>query len=309
MSSISTTSERSVFSLWVQASRPFAYPASVIPMVVATVWTLTNFPGKIHWELLPLILIAGILFHTGTNLVSEYFDYKKGVDKADTFGSSRILVDGLMNPKTVLYGGYAAFAIGFLLGLVLVAYWGYPILILGSVGLLGGLFYTGFPVGYKYFALGDIFVFMLFGPLMMLGTFMGLTGEFSWNVVLLSIPLGLLVAAILHANNIRDIMSDSKAKIKTFAILFGLQGAKYEYYALVMGAYFSVILMVALQIISPWTLLVLLSIKPAIDNIKFVSGAKVEQPELILMSDVKTAQHQLLFGVLYAIGLLIGYWV
>lgn len=308
MTASTTASERSIISLWVQAARPFAYPASVIPIIVASIWTFVNYSGNIHWALLPVILLGGVLFHTGTNFVSEYFDYKKGVDRKDTFGSSRILVDGLLKPKEVLYGGYITFTVGFLLGLILVAYHGLPILYLGLAGLLGGIFYTGYPINYKYFALGDFGVFMLFGPLMMLGTFMGLTGEFSWEIMFISLPIGLLVAAILHANNIRDILYDSKARIKTMAILFGLQGAKVEYYVLVFGAYLSVIIMVLIQMVTPWALLVFLSIKPALDNIKLISKAKVEQPDLIMMTDVTTAQHQLLFGVFYAIGILIGKW-
>ncbi len=309
MTAFSTTSDRSAISIWFQAARPFAYPASIIPVLVATVWTFVNFSGNINWSLFPVILFGAVLFHTGTNLVSEYFDYIKGVDRPETFGSSRVLVDGLLKPKAALYGGLITFAVGFALGMILVAQYGLPILYLGLAGLLGGIFYTGYPINYKYFALGDLGVFMLFGPLMMLGTFMGLTGEFNWEIMFISLPLGLLVAAILNANNIRDILHDSNVKVKTMATLLGIQGAKFEYYLLIAGAYSSVLIMIALGMLSPWTLLVFLSLKPAIDNIKFISKAKVNQPELIVMSDVRTAQHQLLFGILYAAGMLIGNWI
>lgn len=301
-----TTKERSQFSLWVQATRPFAFPASVVPVLVGTMLALYLHEGNLNWFLLPLALIAGMLFQAGTNLVSEYNDYKKGVDREESFGSSRILVDKLMNPKTVLMGGYITFGIGFVLGLVMVYFVGLPLLYLGLIGLVGGLLYTGKPIAYKYYALGDILVFSLMGPLMVLGAYMVLTGKINWDVLWISIPVGFLVTAILHANNLRDIMHDSKAKIKTMAMLFGEKGSKLEYYFLVIGAFVSVALMVGFQVLEPWALIVFLSLPPAIKNIQMVSKAEVNNPEVIMMADVRTAQHHLMFGVLFSIGILLG---
>jgi 1,4-dihydroxy-2-naphthoate octaprenyltransferase len=309
MTSSINTGERSQISLWVQAARLFALPASIVPVLVGALYTLSHHTGHVYWELLPVIVVASVLFHTGTNFVSEYFDFKKGVDREETYGSSRILVDGLMKPKTVLYGGYAAFALGFLLGMILVAIHGLPILILGIVGLLGGIFYTGFPIGYKYYGMGDLLVFLLMGPLMVLGTNLALTGTWNYDLIWVSLPVGFLVAAILNANNIRDIMHDSKAKINTLATLFGINGAKTEYYLLVSGAYISVIVMAILGLVSWVALIVLISLPPAIQNMKMISKARVDQPDLILMGDVKTAQHHLMFGVLYSIGILVGNFV
>lgn len=300
--------ERTQFSLWVQAIRPFAYPATIVPIIVAIAWALFNNVGVIHWELIPVILIAGILFHTGTNLIGEYFDYKKGVDRPETFGSSRILVDGLMKPNTVLYGGYAAFAMGFALGLILVAYHGYPMLILGIIGLIGGMFYTGTPFGYKYVALGDLFVYLMFGPLMVIGANFALTGIIDYNLFLISIPVGCLVASILIANNLRDIKHDKVAGITTTAVLLGAKATKFEYIAIVALAYVSVIVMAALSFIPLWTLLVVISLKPALDNIKMIAGSDQSNPQAIMMGDVKSAQLHLLFGVLYTVGLVLGYY-
>lgn len=304
-----TMTQNSAVKNWVQAIRPFAYPASVIPILVGAMYAMAFYPGEIAWILFPVSLIAGILFHTGTNLVSEYFDYKKQVDRVDTYGSSRVLVDKILDPRKVLWAGILTFAVGFLLGLVLVMYRGQDMLILGLIGLLGGFFYTGFPVGYKYFALGDILVFLLMGPLMVIGTYFAMTGEYGWDIFLISIPIGMLVAAILCANNIRDIMHDSDAKIKTMAIFFGIKGAKIEYYFLVIGAFVSVILLVVFGELHSISLIVLLSIKPAIDNIKRITQAEVSQPEKIKISDIQTAQHHLMFGVLYAASLAATYFL
>ncbi len=308
MASVSMAPERTQVSLWVQAIRPFAFPATIVPIIVAIAWSLFNNVGVIYWELIPVILLAGILFHTGTNLVGEYFDYKKGVDRPETFGSSRILVDSLMKPKTVLYGGYASFALGFALGLILVAYHGYPMLILGIIGLIGEMFYTGTPFGYKYVALGDLFVYLMFGPLMVIGANFALTGIIDYNLFLISIPVGCLVASILIANNLRDIKHDKVAGITTTAVLLGAKATKIEYIGIVALAYVSVVVMAATGFIPLWTLLVLVSLKPALDNIKMIAAADQSNPQAIMMGDVKSAQLHLLFGVLYTIGLVLGYY-
>lgn len=298
------TIPRTTFSLWLQAARPFSYSASVIPVLVGAMAAL-HFEGEVLWWLFPIVLIASVLLHIGTNLVSEYFDYAKGVDRDETFGSSRVLVEKLLEPKAVLWTGYLCFAVGFILGLVLVYFRGTPMLALGIIGILGGIFYTGWPIGYKYFGLGDLLVFALMGPLMVIGSYFSLTGTFNIDVLYMSLPIGFLVAAILNANNLRDIMHDTNAGIKTMANLIGLRASKIEYYILVSASYVSIIVMVLMDVLEPWALIVLLSLPPSIKNIKLISKAQENKPEEVSMIDVMTAQHHLLFGLLLSIGLIL----
>jgi len=300
---------RSKLSIWIQAFRPFAYSASVTPVILAAMLALTYNPDRTYWFLFPVILICAVLFHTGANLVSEYFDYKNQVDKSDTFGSSRVLVEGLLQPKQVLNAGIILFALGFVLGLILVYFRGTDILILGLIGLIGGYFYTAKPFQFKYIALGDLLIFLLFGPLLVLGAYLGLTGEMNYSVLLVSIPIGFLVVAILHANNTRDIKFDRRAQIKTLAMLVGLKGAKIEYYFLIFGAFLSVILLILFKILSPWSLLVFVSLPPALKNVKLISNVDAENPASIAMLDVLTAQHHMIFGLLLSIGILISYFI
>lgn len=300
--------ERSKFSLIMQAVRPFSFSASVVPVLVGAVFALVNY-NVVMWELFPVILIASVLLHAGTNFVSEYYDLKNGIDREDTFGSSKVLVDKLLEPKEVLKYGYISFMFGFILGMILVYYHGLPILALGLLGIAGGVFYTGKPIGYKYLALGDVLVFLLMGPLMVIGTYFSLTGHFEWSVALLSLPIGFLVTAILNANNIRDIMHDGEAKIRTIATLIGIESSKKEYYFLIIGAYLSVIIMAATGVVSYWALLILISFPVAIKNMKEISTAKVSSPENVAMLDIKTAQLHTQFGLLLTIGILISYFV
>jgi len=298
------SASRSKFSIWVQAVRAFSFTASMTPILVGAMFAL-EYPGEVNWWLFPLVVICSLLFHAGTNLVSDYYDFQRGVDRKDTFGSSGVLVNGILEPRQVLRAGLLMFSLGFLLGLILVAFRGMPIFWLGVIGLLGGFFYTGKPIGYKYIALGDFLVFTLMGPLMVIGSYYVLTGDYSTSVLYVSLPIGFLVAAILHANNLRDIAHDAHANVRTLANLFGLRIAKIEYYLLIGGAYLSVVIMVFASVVKPWTLVVLLSLPPALKNVRAISHAREDAVGEIAMIDVQTAQHHFLFGLLLSIGLLL----
>ena len=180
-------------------------------------------------------------------------------------------------------------------------------LILGVAGALGGYLYSGF-MGYKYFALGDIMVFLLMGPLMVIGSYFALTGNYYYELWIESIPVGCLVLSILQANNHRDIHNDSSAKIKTVSILIGYKISKIEYFSLVISAYASVVVMIAVKMISPLAAIVLLALPMALKNMKLMKNSTPDNSESIAMLDAASAQHHLLFGVLYSIGIIIGYY-
>jgi len=292
-------------SIWLQAARPFSFTASMTPVFIGAGLAL-HHDGPVRWELFPLVIVCSLLYHAATNMVSDYYDFKKGVDRPDTFGSSRTLVDGLLEPRQVLVAGLVLFGIGSALGLIFVAIRGLPILVIGMVGFVGGYSYCGLPIGYKYIALGDLLVFVLMGVLMVIGSFLVLTGTYAHSVLIASIPISCLVAAILHANNTRDIAHDVAAGIKTTASVLGHKLARWEYVALVAGAYVSVAAMVAARVVTPWVALVVLSLPPAIGNVRAIMRSRPDEPDAIAMMDVRTAQHHLLFGLLFTVGLVVG---
>ncbi len=258
------------------------------------------------WELFPLVLVCTLLFQTATNLINDYFDFKKGIDKINTFGSSGVLPEGLLKPGQLLVAGLFLFGLGALLGLGLVWVRGWPMLVIGLIGLAGGYFYTGWPISYKYFALGDIIVLILLGPVMVTGSYFALTGSCDSIVIYTSLPFGLLAAAIMASNNLRDIDHDRAAGIKTLAGILGHQGAKTEYLALVIGAYLSVALMLLIKIASLWFLLVFVTVPIAIQNIRAVKESRPENHESIISIDVQTAQLHLAFSVAFIIALILG---
>lgn len=293
---------------WVQVFRPFSYTASIIPVLLGAALAV-YLEQSAQWILLPLIVIASVLLQGGTNLVSEYFDYKKGVDRPQTYGSSRVLVEQLLTPKTVLLVGLGCFVLTAAIGLVFIAIIGWPIFIIGVIGLAGGFFYTATPAAYKYFGLGDLFVFCLMGPLMVIGSFLVLTGGYSYKVLLISLPVGFLVAAILSGNNLRDIVHDRQAKINTAATVLGHRWARWEYTALITSAYIAMLTMVGFRILPLWSLLTLLTVPPAIKNIKTALQSCAGQPEAIVMLDVQTAQLHMPFGLLLIVSVLLGAWL
>ncbi|MBK9246879.1 MAG: prenyltransferase [Ignavibacteria bacterium] len=219
-----TITTRSSFSLWIQAVRAFSFTASMVPIIIGAMLAL-SFPGYVRWDLFPIVILCSLLIHAGTNLISDYYDFTKGVDKEGAFGGSGVLVGKLLQPKQLLMGGIICFSLCFLLGLIFVQVRGIGMLYLGLIGIIGGYLYCG-GIGYKYIALGDVLVFWLMGPLMVIGSYFVLTGTYNSTILLTSLPIGLLVTAILHANNLRDIKHDQAANVRTMASIMGLSGAK-----------------------------------------------------------------------------------
>jgi len=302
------TKNRSKFSIWIQAVRAFSFTASSVPVLLGAALAL-NYPGKVMWVLLPVVYIAGLLIHAATNLINDYYDYKKGVDKDYTYGSSGVILQGLLPAKQVLIGGFVLFAITAARGVILVAVRGVPMLVLGLIGLIGGYFYSGHPWGYKYYGLGDFLVFILMGPLMVIGSYYALTGNYHYFVLLISLPVGFLVAAILQANNTRDIRHDKDAGVKTLENILGHKAAKVGYCFSVTTAYLSVVLMVIFKILPVWSLAVVLTLPLALKNMKKLAKSHSDKPEEIATIDVETAQLHFGFGLLLIISVVVFHFV
>lgn len=299
-----SVSKPSKGAVYFQAVRAFSFPASLIPCLLGAMLAMLN-GTPVTWWLMPFIAISLLFLHAGSNVISDVDDYKKGVDAKGTLGGSRVLPDNLLSPKEMFRFGVTLFLFAVLFGLPIIFDRGMLVLWLGLIGIVGGFFYTGRPIGYKYIALGDIFIFLLYGPAIVTGTLYALTGVFSTAAALISIPLGLLVTGILHANNLRDIIHDRKANIKTLATIFGEGFAKGEYIFLIVGAYITVVLLVVFNILSVWSLLVFLSLPVALKNMNMIKGIKIEDTGKIAMLDALTAQLTLMFGVLLSISIII----
>ncbi|MCS7170297.1 MAG: prenyltransferase, partial [Candidatus Kapabacteria bacterium] len=203
-------------SLFWKAVRPFSFTATLAPVLLGSL-----VAPVLHWGLFLLTLLGTLLAHAGVNVISDYMDWRRGADTWKVLGSSRVLVDGLMNPRTHLRFGIVLIVAAAIVGAALVSLSGPAIWYLMAAGAALGIFYTVPPIGLKYRALGDIAVFLAFGPLMALGAYYVQTSQLDWLPVWLSIPIGLLTIGILHGNNYRDIAEDRAAGYHTVASLLG----------------------------------------------------------------------------------------
>ena len=306
--------QKPVLKDWIIALRPWSFPASSMPALVIFLYVFFLYKQGADFQHLSwlrgiLAIIGAVIFQISGNLISDYFDYKQGVDREDTFGSSRLLVDKTFSPKTILNLGFAFLAIGILLGILLIFMIGLemsmPLLIIGALGVLSAYFYYKL----KYIALGDLLIFIVYGPLIALGTYFTMTAVVDWNIIFLSIPIGCITVNILHANNTRDITHDGRAKIHTFAMNIGVKYSILFYTSLIIIAYVSIITMVIIGFL-PWlTLGVFITLPAALNNCKTMRKASVENPTEILGLDVKTAQLQLMFSTVFSILLFISAWL
>lgn len=297
--------KRSRLSIWWQASRAFSFTASVIPVTVGAAVAVAE-GRQVLWWLFPFVVVSSVLLHAATNMTNDYFDFVNGVDKSDTKGSSGVLTSGLLQPEELKKGAYLLFFLASLLGSVIIWARGWQILALGLVGLCGGYFYTAAPLAYKYLALGDLFVFVLMGPLMVIGSNFALTGIWSMRALFLSAPIGSLVAGILCANNYRDREADKSSSAKTMANVLPPKLARMEYYGLLLGAYIVVGILVLTGHSSVATLAVFLTLPMAITNILLLAKDPEGKGESIASLDVRTAQLHMAFGVLLVISLVVG---
>jgi 1,4-dihydroxy-2-naphthoate octaprenyltransferase len=190
-----------------------------------------------------------------------------------------------------------------LLGVALIAARGWPVALIGLVGLVGGFGYSAPPLQYKYKALGTPLVFALMGPLMVMGSYFVITGTLAWQPLLVSIPIGLLVVAILHGNEWRDITDDARYGIGTLSTHIGRRWAHLGYIALVTGAYLVVALAVLLRALPVTSLLALLSLPLLVRAIRASELGIQGQQRAIAKIDLETAQLHAAFGLLFALGL------
>jgi 1,4-dihydroxy-2-naphthoate octaprenyltransferase len=280
--------------------RPFSFTASIIP--VAAGGALAFADGLFNLPLFLLALIGGVLLHIGTNVTNEIYDVRKGIDTITSPRASHAILKGRIGERSAYAFALVAFALAALVGLGLIAARGWPIVALGVAGLAGGYFYTAPPFEYKFRALGLPLVFLLMGPLMTVGSYYAVTGAWSPVALVLSLPIGLLVAAILHGNEWRDIREDTRAGIITLSSRIGRQWAHYGYLGLTLGAYMVLALAVVADALPPSTLLAILSLPLLVVVVRAAELGASGQARALAMIDLQTARLHAAFGLLLVVG-------
>lgn len=215
------------FKIYWLACRPKTLPAAAAPVIIGTAMA---FADKSFHLLSALAALFGALFiQIGTNLANDYFDFKKGSDRDDRLGPTRVTQSGMMSLHAVKNATIIAFALAFLVGIYLVFRGGLPIVVIGLSSILFGVLYTGgkYPIG--YIGLGELFVLIFFGPVAVGGTYYVQTLTINSNVLIAGLAPGFFSSAILVVNNLRDIHSDRISGKKTLAVRFGESFSKLQF--------------------------------------------------------------------------------
>jgi 1,4-dihydroxy-2-naphthoate octaprenyltransferase len=253
----------STAKLWLVAARPRTLPAAVAPVLVGT--ALAGSQDVFHPLRFAAALVGSVFIQIGTNLSNDYSDARRGADTEDRLGPVRVTAGGLMPPRQVLTGTYVAFGIAVAAGAYLAAVAGWQLLLVGVASILAGVLYTGGPRPYGYEGLGELFVFLFFGVVAVVGSYFVQTEHLRWEAFALSVPVGLLASTILVVNNIRDIDTDRRAGKRTLAVKLGRSRARRLYAAMVAAAFTSVpLIWAAGGLLSAWILLALASLPLAL---------------------------------------------
>lgn len=283
---------------WWIALRPFSYPASVVPVLVGTAVAA----GEDFRPLLFLLALAGsVLIHSGTNLATDFFDFVDGVQPRATLGG--VIQRGLIAAAAVHRAAIACFAAGAACGLAIVAFTGWPVLAAGFASVLAGYFYTARPIAYGRRGLGEVMVFVFMGLIMVMASAYVQTERLSWESFAAALPVGLLVADILHANNLRDIENDRSRHKITIASVVDRPAADYIWYALTAGAFVAVGGAVALGATRATTLTALLALPYAWSASRFLKECEAGALNGLVRG---TARLHMRFGLLLAAGFVIG---
>ncbi len=308
--------------VWVAGARPRTLPAAVVPVVVGTAAgylssgqlaatpTGVGYDRQLSWLNAVLALVVALGIQVGTNFVNDYADGVRGTDEARV-GPVRLVAGRLATVRQVKAAALLAFGVAGLAGVVLavrVTWWLIP---LGLVCGIAGWAYTGGPRPYGYLGFGELFVFVFFGLVATVGSayvqhapFVTVDGQvvgFPWAFALwVGVPVGFLAAALLEANNIRDIATDAVSGKKTLAVRLGRRRAGLFYVGTLVAAAASVVVLAGYRV---WVLIALAAVPLAAQPARLALSD--EEGRALLPMLGSTARLQLVTGALLAIGLLL----
>ena len=300
---------REWLSIWWRGIRPAYLTISLLPVVLGSVaaWTqsisLKTPRGNFSPIKFVITLIAVLLLQMSAHLINDYYDYLRGIDTNISLGPGGLIQQGLIKPDRVLATGLIALGLGGLLGALVAVLGGWPILVLGLIGVLAAYFYSGKPKGLSSLVLGEIVCFLIFGPLITVGSYMVQTGHLDRIVYIYGISLGLLATAFIHLNNMRDAESDAPAGKHTLATLLGLHLSRTLYVILVLGAYAPIVAL-GLPRHAPHLLLIVLWTLPVL-VIVITTVIRTTSPASMHKAMLETLKLETFFTILLIVALVV----
>jgi 1,4-dihydroxy-2-naphthoate polyprenyltransferase len=284
--------------VWVHAARPKTLVISISPVIIGA--TLAISQGFFNSSLFLFTLLTALAIQIGTNLANDYFDFIKGTDTKERKGFMRVVQAGLVAPTKMKRVMIATFAIACLIGCYLIWEGGLAIALLLALSVTLGVLYTGGPFPLAYLGLGEVFAFLFFGPIAVLGTYYLQTGTLSKEALIAGLSPGAFSMAFLIVNNVRDIDEDRLANKKTLAVRLGKTFGKCEYLFSILLALIPVLFFYTEHL---FLLLALLILLPAIPLMRMMVSN--QDPRLLNHLFAKTGQLQWLFTLLFCIGWLL----
>jgi 1,4-dihydroxy-2-naphthoate octaprenyltransferase len=263
--------------IWAMAARPRTLPAAVAPVLVGT--SLAGYLGTFHPLRFLAALFGALFIQVGTNLSNDYSDARRGADAEDRLGPVRVTAGGLVPPRRVLLATYVSFGIAVLFGIYLIVVAGWQLLLIGIASILAGVAYTGGPRPYGYEGFGELFVFLFFGIVAVVGSFFAQVRHSDWEAFALAVPVGLLATAIIMVNNFRDADSDRRAGKRTLAVRMGRARFRDAFVAVVAIAYLLAPVTWLFGPLRAWMLLPWLSLPLAVRLVRTVR-TRLDGPSL-----------------------------
>jgi len=279
-------------ALWLSGARPRTLPLAIAPVTLgmASAW----WAGEFSWVLSALALVVALSVQVGVNYANDYSDGIRGTDDYRV-GPARLTGSGAVQPQLVLRAALFSFALTATAGLAIVLLTGQRwLLAVGAVALFAAWFYTGGKKPYGYQGLGEIVVFVFFGPVAVVGTAFIQLGSIPWETWLTGSAAGLFASAVLLVNNLRDIDQDQQAGKKTLAVALGRTSTRVVLTVMLLGPYVILAFLSSLFLLAPYVYFTLLLTIPTIVIVWSAKTAK----ELILNLQLMT-----LAALVYAIGL------
>ena len=296
-----TAARPSSVRIWLMAARPRTLPAAVAPVMVGT--ALAAQDGTFRPLAFAAALLGAIFIQVGTNLSNDYSDARRGADTEDRLGPMRVTAGGLVPPRQVLVATWVSFGVAVLAGAYLTAVAGWELLAVGAASILAGVLYTGGPRPYGYEGLGELFVFLFFGVVAVTGSYFVQVENLAWEAFVLAVPVGLLAAAILVVNNVRDLETDRRAGKRTLVVRLGRPRARILFAGMLASAFLIAPVPWLLGSLSPWLLLVGLAVPLAVPLVRTVNN-RTDGPSLNVAL-ARTGLLQLVFCALLSAGILL----
>ncbi|MBN1609737.1 MAG: 1,4-dihydroxy-2-naphthoate polyprenyltransferase [Polyangiaceae bacterium] len=291
----------SFWRAWWLAVRPATLSLGVAPVLVGT--ACAHQAGGLNVGAALAALAGAVLLQIGANLSNDVFDFEKGADAAERLGPTRVVQAGMLSAAAVRTGMAISFALATVAGVYLVAVAGPVVVVIGLLSIVSAIAYTAGPYPLGYNGLGEVFVVLFFGFVAVVGTAFVQVRAVPGLAWLASLPPGLLSAAVLTVNNIRDRESDARVGKRTLAVRLGRRGAFAEFVALLGVSYAVPLVMVLAQLARATVLLSWATLPVALLLVRRLAH---DEGRLLNRSLVTTARLTLMFGILFSAGIAFG---